>query len=250
PGEDGLNWDLGLNHRRRLYDSQIAELSIILPLLDSIVLFPDQEDNLIWLGDKKGIYSVKAAYLNQIQGTVPVTLFPSSKVWSRAWPHRFGFFLWQACLNRLPTLSNLHKRHSALDSPNICYLCGNSEETEDHLLVRCPSSSCVWNYFTNVVGNPNVTLNSVREVVVGWKFSPISAQGFQLWKRLPAAIPWGLWKARNVVAFSGKTFKLHKVIRDIKVDVFNWSKSMDCFKGINTSNNVIVGWEHFFLNPH
>ncbi|KAI3938886.1 hypothetical protein MKW92_012509, partial [Papaver armeniacum] len=58
--------------------------------------------------------------------------------------------------------------------------------------------------------NPNVTLNSVREVVVGWKCSPRSAQGFQLWKRLPAAIPWGFWKARNVVAFSGKIFKLHE----------------------------------------
>ncbi|KAI3943791.1 hypothetical protein MKW98_004296, partial [Papaver atlanticum] len=67
PGIDGLNWDLGLSHRRRLYDTQISELSIVLPLLDYIVLFPDQEDQLIWLGDKKGIYTFKATYLNQSQ---------------------------------------------------------------------------------------------------------------------------------------------------------------------------------------
>lgn len=62
-GGAGLNWDLVLCHRRRLYDSEIAELSILIPLLESIVIYPNQEDQLIWLGDKNGIFSVKAAYL-------------------------------------------------------------------------------------------------------------------------------------------------------------------------------------------
>ncbi|KAI3957386.1 hypothetical protein MKW98_003107 [Papaver atlanticum] len=196
--------------------------------IDSIVLFPDQEDQLICLGDKKGIYIVKVAYLNQSQGTVPVTPFPSSKVWSRAWPHRVGFFLWQAFLNRLPTLSNLHRRKSVLDTPNLRYLCGNAVETEDHLLVQCPLASRVWNYFINVVGSPIFTISSIKEVVVGWKSFPLSMQGLQLWKRLPAAIPWGLWKARNAIAFFGKISNLYDVIRDIKIDAFNWSKGLDC----------------------
>ncbi|KAI3960930.1 hypothetical protein MKW98_019131 [Papaver atlanticum] len=210
-GGNGLNLALGLQHRRRLYDAEIAELSILIPLLESIVLFPNQEDQLIWLGDKKGIFSVKAAYLNYSQGDTPVIPFPSSK---------------KMCLYMLPTLTNLHHRHTALDSPNR-----------------------VWNYFINVVGGTSVVLSSVKEVIVGWKSYPLNAQGNQLWKRLPAEIPWGLWKARNAIAFSGKTFKLHEVIRDIKIDAFNWSKSLDCFKGISTSS-VIVGWEQFFINPH
>ncbi|KAI3917788.1 hypothetical protein MKW92_031725 [Papaver armeniacum] len=123
------------------------------------------------------------------------------------------------------------------------------DETEDHLLLQFPLASRVWNYFINAAGGPSVALNTIRESIVEWTSSPFSAQGNQLWKRLPAAIPWGLWKARNAIAFSGKTFKLHEVIRDIKIDAFNWSKSLDCFKGINTSN-VIVGWEQFFLNPY
>lgn len=236
-----------MHHRRRLYDSEIAELSILIPLLESIVAYPNQEDQLIWLGDKKSIYSVKEAYLNYSQGNTPIIPFPSSKVWSRAWPYRVGFFLWQVCLSRLPTLTNLHHRHSALDSPNRCYVCGHVEENEDHLLLQCQSASRIWNYFITAMGG--VMPNTIRETVVSWKCYPLSTQGNQLWKRLPAAILWGLWKARNSIAFNGKTFKVHEVIRDIKIDAFNWSKSLNCFKGIITSN-VILGWEQFFLNPH
>ncbi|KAI3899301.1 hypothetical protein MKW92_024322 [Papaver armeniacum] len=246
--EDGFNWGLGLNHRRRLYDAEISELTVLIPLLESIVIIPDQEDQLIYLGNKKGTFSVKAAYVNLSQGTNPAIPFPSSKIWSRAWPHRVGFFLCQVCLNRLPTLSNLHKRRSALTSPNLCYLCGAVEETEDHLLLKCPLASTVWNYFISLVDGASM-LQNVKDVIVGWKSSPLPAQGTQLWKRLPAAIPWGLWKARNAIAFSGKSFKLNDVIRDIKIDAFNWSKGLECVKGINTSN-VIVGWAQFFLNPH
>ncbi|KAI3943792.1 hypothetical protein MKW98_004297, partial [Papaver atlanticum] len=109
-----------------------------------------------------------------------------------------------------------------------------------HLLVQCPLAYRVWNYFINVIGSPNFTISSVKEDVVGWKSFPLSAQGFQLWKRLPSAIPRGLWKAHNAIVFSGKIFNLQDVFRDIKINAFNWSKGPDCFKGINTSN-VIVG---------
>ncbi|XP_026427449.1 uncharacterized protein LOC113323373 isoform X2 [Papaver somniferum] len=244
---NGFYWILGLSHRRRLYDNEISELSVMLPLLESIVFLPNEEDQLVWLGDKKGMFTVKAAYAHLSQGTNPPISFPSSKVWSRAWPHRVGFFLWKVCLNRLPTLSNLHHRRTALHSPSLCYLCGIAEETEDHLLLQCPFSLRVWNYFIGLAGGGTL-LQTVKDVIVGWKNFPFSAQGLQLWKRLPAAIPWALWKARNDIAFERKPFKVNDVIRNIKMDAFNWSRGLDCFKGINTST-VIVGWAHFFLNP-
>ncbi|XP_026378866.1 uncharacterized protein LOC113273346 [Papaver somniferum] len=157
---DGFRWNLGLNHRRRLCDTEITELYVAILLVESIVLVPDTEDQLIWLGDKKGVFSVKTAYKNYSQCTFPIIRFPSSKVWSRAWPHRVGFFLWQVCLNRLPTLSNLHHRNSTLDSSNLCYLCGLVEENEDHLLLQCTADISVWNYLiTNFVGDPCITLS-------------------------------------------------------------------------------------------
>ncbi|KAI3902113.1 hypothetical protein MKW92_019217, partial [Papaver armeniacum] len=61
-GEEGMYWNLGLSHRRRLYDAEINELSVLIPLVDAIVLIQEEDDQLIWLGDKKGLFSVKAAY--------------------------------------------------------------------------------------------------------------------------------------------------------------------------------------------
>ncbi|KAI3925542.1 hypothetical protein MKW92_047969, partial [Papaver armeniacum] len=72
--------------------------------------------------------------------------------------------------------------------------------------------SRVWNYFINVALGPSVALNTIRESMLEWTSSPFSAQGNQLWKRLPAAIPWGLWKARNAIAFSGKTLNFMKLL--------------------------------------
>ncbi|XP_026441774.1 uncharacterized protein LOC113340937 [Papaver somniferum] len=189
------------------------------------------DDQLIWLGDKKGTFSVKTAYNNYSQVKTAYNNYSQGID-----PIMSGPTYLARRQEGLPTLSNLHRINSALDSPNLCYLCGLTEETEDHLLLQCTSAINVWNYFMNFVGGGSPILHTAKEVIVGWKNPPLSAQGKQLWKRLPAAILWGLWKDRNAIAFSGKTFKLQDVIRDIKIDAFNWSRGLDCFKGINTTN--------------
>ncbi|KAI3866097.1 hypothetical protein MKW98_011618 [Papaver atlanticum] len=198
---------MGLSHRRRLYDAEISELSVLLPLVEAIVLILVEEDQIIWLGDKKGLFSVKAAY----------------EYYTQAWPHRVGFFLWQAYLGRLPTMKNLHCRQSHLDSSVLCKLCNNFEESVDHLLINCTRALSVWNYFLDCAKRYGAIQQTVKEVICGWKGFNFSDRGRQLWKRLPAAIMWGLWlwKARNAVIFNGKIFKLNEVIRDIKIDAFN-----------------------------
>ncbi|KAI3902114.1 hypothetical protein MKW92_019218, partial [Papaver armeniacum] len=94
-----------------------------------------------------------------------------------------------------------------------------------------------------------VVHQTVKDVISDWKEINFSERGRQLWKRLPAAIMWGLWKARNAIVFDGQIFKLIEVIRDIKIDTFNWVKGLHCFKGVNTSL-VLVEWENFFVTPH
>ncbi|MCL7024264.1 hypothetical protein MKW94_009991 [Papaver nudicaule] len=248
-GNDGVSWDLGLLHRRRFYDNEISELTSLLPMVENINVDPEVDDALIWLGDKRGIFSVKAAYSNYNQGNLQSVAFPNSKVWSHAWPHRVGFFLWQACLGRLPTMTNLHQRRTATTQSILCKLCNNSDESVDHLLLHCPAISSIWSYFCGGLIGTTVMLTSVRDFISNWRSHNHPAQGKQLWKRLPAAILWGVWKARNALTFSGKQFKVRDVIRDIKIDTFNWAKSSPCFRNVDTST-IIVGWENFFLNPH
>ncbi|XP_026410101.1 uncharacterized protein LOC113305236 [Papaver somniferum] len=107
----GFSWDLGLTHGR-FNDAEINELSIIFRKLDSIVFhpIPDEDDSMVWLGDNSGSFTVNSAYQVVVQDpTSPY--FPHKLIWSRAWPHKVAFFLWQCVLNRLPITDNLQERN-------------------------------------------------------------------------------------------------------------------------------------------
>lgn len=113
---DGFQWNLGIIHRRRLYDSEIEELTRLIPMLEAITLDPTAEDQLTWLGDKKGSFSVKAAYEKTISLTVWL-LFQKKKFGPIIGPRKsvssFGrhalvvFQLWTICINETVQLINL-----------------------------------------------------------------------------------------------------------------------------------------------
>lgn len=81
-----------------MYDAEILELTILIPLLESIIIISDQEDQLIYLGDMKGTFSVKEDYVNLSLGINHVIPFPSCKVWSRSWPYIVLVFFYGKCV--------------------------------------------------------------------------------------------------------------------------------------------------------
>ena len=50
-------------------------------------------------------------------------------------PTEVGFFTWEASWGKVLTLDQLKKRGRVL--ANRCFLCGEGEETVDHLLLHC-----------------------------------------------------------------------------------------------------------------
>ncbi|RZC80538.1 hypothetical protein C5167_043115 [Papaver somniferum] len=70
---------------------------------------------------------------------------------------------------------------------------------------------------------------SVERVVVSWKGYNLMEQGKQLWRKLQAAIMWVVWLARNAKFFNSKDIKVPDIIRDIKIQAFNWAKGASCF---------------------
>lgn len=67
-----------------------------------------------------------------------------------------------------------------------------------------------------------------------------------MWRRLPAAIIWNIWKARNALAFSNKLFREQDMIRGIKIDAFHWAKGKFCFHGVDTST-IFSNWQKKIL---
>jgi len=61
---------------------------------------------------------------------------PNPTIWLSIIPIKVMVFVWRACLDRIPTASNLVKRGVVV--PTFCTLCDVGEDTTDHSLVSCP----------------------------------------------------------------------------------------------------------------
>ncbi|XP_048637583.1 uncharacterized protein LOC125609990 [Brassica napus] len=70
----------------------------------------------------------------------------STIVWFSQRVPRFSFITWLALCDRLSTGHRMHK----WGQPQVCILCGESDETRDHLYFACPYTYTLW---LKVVGN-------------------------------------------------------------------------------------------------
>lgn len=209
---------------------------------------------MIWKNHKSGLFTVASAYELEV-GDTDVVSFPKEKIWSTKWPHKVGFFLWQAALGRLPTLDNLQKRGSALTTssgnpqPNICKLCDLFVEDANHLLLTCPFAVEVWHYFLPSANFTGSLQPTVLEVLKNWKSCHLSSQAKELWDRLPASITWSLWKKCNARTFEGIQKRSEAIITEIKIQTIHWASVHPSMQGV-AINDGIVNWSHKFFDPH
>lgn len=182
---------------------------------------------MVWVGHKSGIFSVKSACALVVNLVAGDNSFPQKKIWSMKWPMKHGFFLWQAVLNRLPTLTNLQKRGSAFINPNgspianSCIFCGTRAEDNDHLFLHCSFASRIWSFFQN--GARRVVLTphqSVLDVISNWNTAGLTPLGKEIWKRIPTSIMWNLWIERNKRTFNGQSLQFSSIIATIKIQTF------------------------------
>lgn len=100
------------------------------------------EDRIIWVGNKKGEFTVKSAYyialtvINSSEGGECSHEDPRTPLWKKIWqlkiPPKIRIFTWKACQNALPTMLNL--RRSGVDTDGTCPLCGQDVESICHAL--------------------------------------------------------------------------------------------------------------------
>ena len=101
------------------------------------------EDQIIWVGNKKGEFNVKSAYYIAIRVLETMEEGESSSgdarspLWKKLWhlniPPKVRIFAWKMCMNALPTFVNLQRR-----GVNICDIspaCGMELESNLHVFV-------------------------------------------------------------------------------------------------------------------
>ena len=110
-----------IDHDLRSWRAVLVK-SIFLPFeADTILNIPISynlpEDKLIWVGNRKGVFTVKSAYyvaLNLVDyADKGESSFgdPWERLWKKIWhlniPPKVKNFAWRACLDALPTMVNL-----------------------------------------------------------------------------------------------------------------------------------------------
>lgn len=124
--------------------------SIFLPFeADSILKIPISnnlpDDQLIWLGNKRGSFSVKRAYFIAMRvvdvdsNGESTTVHSQPPFWKNIWrlnvPPKVRIFAWHVCKNGLPTMLALRCR--GLNSFGFCSLCDKEMESIQHALLLC-----------------------------------------------------------------------------------------------------------------
>ncbi|XP_040996249.1 uncharacterized protein LOC121242444 [Juglans microcarpa x Juglans regia] len=149
PGEKRWNMEL-VEH---IFCKEDADLIAQIPISSSTS--PDQ---LIWKGTSSGFFTVKSAYhmhqeMNQALKGQPSSSHNFKEVWKTLWQLQVSpgekVFLWRACLNALPTQSNLFKK-KIVEHPK-CPICEIEEETVAHALWDCESARDVWSQCTKSI---------------------------------------------------------------------------------------------------
>ncbi|KAL0357534.1 UNVERIFIED_CONTAM: putative mitochondrial protein [Sesamum calycinum] len=179
------------------------------PLDSSIILtipisFHGEEDLMVWHYSRNGYFSVRSAYhLAMTIEDRPCSSDCGVKVsqwWRKVWqarvPNKVKVFVWRACLNALPTGSNLNKRMGGLHA--VCPFC--HDETEDiiHVLAGCTFARQVWGLASlgaDLSHRPN-------QGVIEWMqagASQINSQRFGMF----LCVCWVIWWFRNQLAMDG-----------------------------------------------
>lgn len=111
-----------------------------------------RQDQLIWIPEKSGKFSVKSCFREELKHKV----IPNSPVrntwWQKLWKlkvnERLKLGLWKLLWDVIPTKKKIAARVGRREIEEVrCVLCGGEEETISHLLVGCWVSRIIWSKF-------------------------------------------------------------------------------------------------------
>ena len=213
PGEVGRDWyvsdliDPDLKWWRRdfivaKFHKEDADAILRIPLSHR-----HTQDAIVWVHNKRGVYSVKSGYHVAKQSLknedwAECSSGPKgSQVWSKLWklrvPNKIKVFGWRACHNILPTHDNLVLRRILEDDG--CILCSRMAETGIHALSECAVAKGVWSgsmiKLQKCCQDQQDVLQLFHELM-----GRLSTAEFELF----LVQSWLIWNQRNTVAHGGK----------------------------------------------
>ncbi|XP_039026469.1 uncharacterized protein LOC120160094 [Hibiscus syriacus] len=162
----GRVWDIQM--RRNLVDWEVEQRLQLISLLNSTTLSLLEEDCWIWLGVA---------------------------------PPRVEAFVWQAAHQRVAVKEELLTRGVTGIDDLLCPMCGKCEESISHLFLHCEVVWFLWSRFLRDWNVSFVVPRKMIDFLILWDdLVPRST----IWKFIPRAVLWSVWKCRNDIIFQKK----------------------------------------------
>ncbi|XP_059669398.1 uncharacterized protein LOC132314569 [Cornus florida] len=187
--------------------AQIPELIHMQPPCPAIY------DKKIWIASTNGHYCFRqtAALLAGQFCKVPWY----NPVWKSPIIPRMKFNLWLALQCRLPTLDS----KSMTKHQNVCTLCSNSPESQDHLYFSCPFISPIWRYIKDKCHFSTAITNWSNLVMLTSHMWKSNSPQNMVRKICLSLVVYHTWEERNSRIFKKKNCSQRVVLAKINSSI-------------------------------
>ncbi|KAE8734648.1 hypothetical protein F3Y22_tig00000738pilonHSYRG00149 [Hibiscus syriacus] len=235
---NGAGWVWDIQMRRNLADWEVEQLLQLISMLNNISISPCEEDCWIWSGNGEGCFSAKSCiniFLDQ-DGIQQKMETWERHIWAGIAPPRVETFVWQVAHQRVAVKEELLKRGVVgIDDP-LCSLCGREMESVTHLFLHC---EVVWGLWARLLKIWNLSFVIPKNIMDFLNLRDDLLPNSLIWKFIPRALMWSVWKCRNEVIFQKVKLDVVRLFFIVRFRIASWFVAK--FKDVNIPIDSLVG---------
>ncbi|KAG2306021.1 hypothetical protein Bca52824_025769 [Brassica carinata] len=148
----------------------------------------DPPDQYTWgiSGNRGSLFSIKTTW-ELIRESAPLVSWETA-IWFRYAVPKHAFHFWVTNLDRLPLRERLAKWGMCVS--DTCFLCGQAQETRDHVFLHCGVATQIWDMIMPRLGQAGVSFGN-------WLLSDTAGLSSVLKKLTIQLVIYSLWRERN-----------------------------------------------------
>ncbi|KAK0599556.1 hypothetical protein LWI29_006326 [Acer saccharum] len=219
----GGRWFWKIDLRRPCFDWEQNQWIAFNSCLDNIVIRDSISDTIGWSWCSTGQFSVKLVWKNLEENFVGNSAV-FNRIWKSICPPKVEIFVWHLLHGRV-LVRNALKRFGLI-SNNIfdCPMCGEAEESIDHLFLNCKWAWNLWGSCMNWWNISSCSTNSLLDWWLNWPNLCNLNSAARAWSALFFAMTWTIWEARNERVFKDVSISFEKAVDMVKFRVGWWFK--------------------------
>ncbi|XP_071718805.1 uncharacterized protein [Rutidosis leptorrhynchoides] len=208
-------------------------------MIKGAVLNPKKKDSWRWTPGGNGMFTTKA--LSDMVTSIPIPTNDSNveTLHNKLVPKKFDVFVWRARKLRLLVLVELDKRGIDLHSVR-CPLYDDDIETVNHSLIFCKYAFEVWGKVFDWWGRGGIPYITVGDLFLNMGQTTTHV-GKTIWQAVVWACSYLIWKNRNQIFFTNKSWNVPVALNEIQVKSFEWIAKR--------CKDQVIDWHNWINNP-